>query len=502
MLARGRALYKELVSIAVSEGYQLTESALRLLERCEDPPAVLMNVISKLRAEEPMAVVIDLQHVKHVAGVDVQEPLVEQPVKQEEKGEEIDAAQYAANYRVIQLCGDDTRIEGTIDEFIQYFRSRYYKLRRIIERRRDTFIPVSELSNLQDGREASIVAMVMERQEGSKALILTCDDPSGTVRVAVPKSNNGLYEQAENILNDQVIGLKLRRSNSIFIAQDIYFPDIEIRRRDKDLGNIPQLYACLISDIHVGSKKFREDLFERFLDWLNRGRDGVVRRLKYVVVNGDLIDGIGVYPGQDKELATTDVEEQLRMAAKLLGEIPHHIEVIVCPGNHEPVRKALPQPALQQRHKSILTEHRAITFGTNPAHLVVEGRRITVYHGQGLEEIIQSLPNISYSTLRENMDRVMLALIKARHLAPSYGENTQLMPLSDDPLVIEEPPDLLHTGHIHIAHTTSYRGVQLVNSGTWQDQTGFQKSLGLEPTIGTAVLLELSTMRATVRYFS
>jgi DNA polymerase II small subunit len=40
--------------------------------------------------------------------------------------------------------------------------------------------------------------------------------------------------------------------------------------------------------------------------------------------------------------------------------------------------------------------------------------------------------------------------------------------------------------------------VRLVNSGTFQDQTKLQKGVGLEPTVGTAALIDLRDL--TVRF--
>ncbi|HYA21922.1 MAG TPA: hypothetical protein VEG31_01920, partial [Thermoproteota archaeon] len=39
-----------------------------------------------------------------------------------------------------------------------------------------------------------------------------------------------------------------------------------------------------------------------------------------------------------------------------------------------------------------------------------------------------------------------------------------------------------HAGHVHVAGVTSYRGTQIVNSGTWQGKTSYQLNLGIEPT--------------------
>jgi DNA polymerase II small subunit len=59
--------------------------------------------------------------------------------------------------------------------------------------------------------------------------------------------------------------------------------------------------AILISDLHFGSKYFMEDAWNRFLAWVNcesEDPSGLSSGLKYIVIAGDIVDGIGIYPGQ------------------------------------------------------------------------------------------------------------------------------------------------------------------------------------------------------------
>jgi len=490
---------RELIALALSEGYQLTRDAVELLERVENPHEVLRKAIEERRkARRPTTMVIDAPTISKLINVEAEK---QKETTTEIKEEELPRKQYKADYKIIHSIPEDYKISGTMDEFMQYFKSKYHKLRRIIERRGNNYVPIVELTKLRSGEEAYFIGMVMDKRETEKAIILTCDDLSGYVNVIVPKRDRELTEVAEEILIDQVIGVRARKRETTFIASEIQLPEIE-NNRITDNGKGDEVYACLISDIHIGSRKFREDLLEKFLDWINRGKDRVAKRLKYLIINGDLVDGIGVYPGQEKELEIVNVEEQFRKASKYLAEIPEEVEVIFCPGNHEPIRKALPQPPVGGKYRSILTKARPITFGTNPSTIIMENRKLIIYHGQGLEEVIEFSKNLSYSVIDRKIGDAMVKLIRFRHLAPCYGGSTQIMPLGDDPLVIEETPDILHTGHIHTAAAVSYRGVHLINSGTWQDQTQYQKRLGINPTVGTAAIIELSKMQVSIRKFT
>ena len=63
------------------------------------------------------------------------------------------------------------------------------------------------------------------------------------------------------------------------------------------------------SDIHMGSTKFLEKDWDRMMEWMN-SEHNVAKNIKYLVLSGDCVDGVGIYPGQDNELAIKDLYGQ------------------------------------------------------------------------------------------------------------------------------------------------------------------------------------------------
>src|SRR5436853_6348071 len=94
---------------------------------------------------------------------------------------------------------------------------------------------------------------------------------------------------------------------------------------------------------------FLHDDFQRFILWLNGklGDREMVGRIRYIVIAGDLVDGVGVYPNQEAQLTERDLRKQYLLAVQLLEQIPRHIQIVVSAGNHDAVRQALPQSAVQ-----------------------------------------------------------------------------------------------------------------------------------------------------------
>jgi DNA polymerase II small subunit len=69
-------------------------------------------------------------------------------------------------------------------------------------------------------------------------------------------------------------------------------------------------------------------------------------------------------------------------------------------------------------------------------------------------------------------------------------------------MVIDQVPDVLHSGHVHTFGELDYRGTLLINSGTWQGQTDYQSNMGLEPTPSVIPVVDLSSMKVLRRSFS
>jgi DNA polymerase II small subunit len=339
----------------------------------------------------------------------------------------------------------------------------------------------------------------MSKRTKKNELELAIDDYTGILTVAAVSED--VKKQASTLPLDQMAMLELEngKGRSGLTVKSIMMPDIPEHLPNKSKS---EAYTVLISDLHVGSKYFMEREFLRFLDWLSSSssNDEIVKKIKFLCVGGDLIDGIGIFPNQDRELLEMDAAKQMSHAAQLLAKVPKHIKVLVIPGNHDLGRRALPQPAIPR--KDLLSEQlygleNCMMLG-NPAFVELNGVKVLMYHGQSLDDIIATTPGLSYSRPAE----AMKVLLKARHLAPIYGERTPIAPEQEDMMVITEVPDILHSGHVHIVDVQNYRGTLVVNSGAWQGQTKYQQTMGITPTPGMAVIVNLATLQPFVYDFN
>jgi len=387
------------------------------------------------------------------------------------------------------------QLEG-IDGYHRLINNRFGKFSRIMHKRQDSKLvrKISVARKSIDGKPIKIAGLLVEKNKREKSYEIRIDDDSGFLDVIVIGRTE--INQIERFLIDQMIIADIVYSKNInrFILKGCYPLDIPIRVFDSKEDE--SVYGVFLSDIHVGSKTFLEDSFRSFLDWLNGKSDDleIVNSIQYLVVAGDVVDGIGVYPGQEEELTSLNFIKQYDEFAELLKEIPNHIRVFISPGNHDATRHALPQPPIFKKYAASLYDMDNVEMLGDPCYIRLHGVNILVYHGQSLPDIIGSTPGISFDSPAE----AMKVLLRARHLAPTHGSGTTVALEEDDRLVIDDVPDIFHCGHVHTVQTMKYRGSLLINSGTWQSQTQYQKRLGIVPVPAVAIVVDLSTLEVVM----
>ena len=386
------------------------------------------------------------------------------------------------------VTGNST-CEGTIEDFAKYFQSRYATLKRIIERRRDfgSSMPINRA--LEMDRVVNVVGMIYsKRVTDNKHIILEIeDDEGGVCKVLISKDS----EYVNNVLvEDQVIGIKGRPKRKsandamgMIIADEIVNPDVPATHAWEKSDS--QANVAFLSDVHVGSYTFLQKTWDKMISWLKEYSEGL--NLNYIVFPGDVVDGIGIFPGQEEELDIPDIYDQYETLAEYLKEIPDHIKMVVHPGNHDACRPAEPQPALNKVFTKTFDSNVIMTG--NPVYLNIEGRKVLTYHGRSIDDWVSGVQQLTY----ENPIAVMEQMVTMRHIAPMYGQKTALAPEKKDYLVIDQIPDIFVSGHVHGAGTEEYKGIKLINASTWQDQTDYQKMHNFNPNPGIMPIVHLGS---------
>lgn len=386
--------------------------------------------------------------------------------------------------------------EGDYEDFVRYFRDRYSRIREILSRRLNSR-PIESLGKSAAGREVSLIGMVMDVKTTARGnRVIELEDPTGMVTAIIQKDAE-IFEQSGLVVPDEVLGVTgVSDGNGRIFVKSLLWPDMPNQTEPLEKGSG---YALLLSDLHVGSRYFMEDAWQRFASWLNgevEDPSGLASRVKYMVIAGDVADGIGIYPGQEGDLAIKDIYEQYEAAAECLNCIRKGVTIIVSPGNHDIVRQAEPQPALPEVVQKYFRGD--VLFAGNPAWVTLEGVSVLIYHGRSIDDFVLRVPGLSYAA----PEKAMVEMLKRRHLSPIYGNRVSIAPEREDHYVISRPPAILHCGHVHTVGITRYKGAAVINSGTWQSQTDFQKKMNIQPQPAIVPIVDLGTMKVRKLIFA
>jgi len=479
------------VAEALSEGVQVGPEALSLLVSISeklDPVEIVNKAIKEVRKKHSITTLTQ-EELSKVLPVELLEFEQSNVVEPDVIGDLTIDLKISKDISVLPPVG--------IEAFQGLLHSRFSKLLKILRERPDSNQIISISSLKVDPKiTQKIVGLVLDKSVRRNGIVLVIDDMDAKITCIV--SNDELKNDASKILLDQMVMLDIIvRVKGISYVKNIYSPDVP--------EHIPVLaksaiYAVFTSDLQIGSKNFLQDEFRKFIGWMSgkMGDSYVTKRIRYLVIAGDIVDGIGVYPGQDKDLEISDISSQYKQASDLLKMVPSNVEIIIIPGNHDVSRQALPRPPIPRKYCEELYEMDNVKMLGDPCFVSLHGVKVLISHGKSLDDILSTIPGLSFSRPALGMK----LLLNARHISPMYSRRTPLAPEFEDRLVIEDVPDIFHSGHIHTVDSEKYKGILLLNSGTWQGQTPYQASRGILPISAIVPVVNLSTMEVITRNFS
>jgi DNA polymerase II small subunit len=479
----------------LEQGYQISPEAMAELEEWKGDQAFIESAVKLVVDNKERGGGSKRVDLSDLADL-FPDSFATQSIAKEETGVVLERSDLGTNDSDVEVIsgtdvGENGKMEGSFSEL---FKSRYEKTLKIFMQRPEGR-QLTKLSNVKDKGSQWTAGLVMAKREGKGGLEVTLDDDTGSGTFVA------LNEEVKRALNDcavdECVMLEIEASQGRSVVKKVVEPDTpnELASTSKK-----RVYVAFLSDLHIGSNKFLEDAFDRFLAWLrdSNGKDGdMVRRLRYIVIAGDVVDGVGVFPNQEYELEEVDVFKQYAMVAEKLRLVAKDVRLLVMPGNHDATRQALPQPGIPRKYATDLYTLENLTMLGDPSFLKLSGVSILSFHGRSLDDVLATTPGLSYHRPTEPMRR----LLKARHLAPIFGSRTPIAPELEDRLVIDQVPDIFHAGHVHTVGVERYKSTIILNSGTWQGQTGYQANLGISPSPGVVPIVNLADLEVVMKEF-
>lgn len=515
----------------VAEGYQLTLEAFSFLGSQDDLDDVIDKILSSgtdklILSKEDILEIINvnnyvedlrdsddlIEHMTIIEEEDILEPEEQVSSKEtEESKEDIEDIQIPTKKKKSQVSVRKeispaeleilyspkiTKTAATAEIFRKYFENRYEVIRSYFSKRRDITnrVTTSDLSSNKDQDKVSLIAIVKEIKRFNNGTVnIEVEDLAGAVTCTIYSSNPDLVQTSQFILEDSVLCFIGKWRNGRLNVYNVLWPDIPFTHKSNYSNE--ELLSLHISDIHVGSKNFAGKLFHRVINLINGDLEKekyneIGRKIKYLFIAGDVVDGVGVYPGQREDLAIDGIEMQYHLVTEYLDQIRKDVEIIIIPGNHDGARDAEPQTPIQKEFAPDLVELDNVHLLGSPCYVKAHNVEFLLNHGNSILDINAAIPAIPHETSIP----AMREMLKNRHLVPIYGKRTSIAPIPTDELIISRIPDVFHTGHTHIAGDEKYKGVLLLNSGTFQYQTSYQRSMNIQPTTGLTYIVNLQKL--------
>jgi DNA polymerase II small subunit len=416
----------------------------------------------------------------------------------------------------IKFLKDYPKITKKVEvfDFIEHYKIRYNYIRKILQSRlelTDT-ISINRVFGKMEREKVSLIGLVSSKTiTKNNNILMDLEDPTGSIKLLVNFNKNELFEKASDVVLDEVIGISGNLGNGIVFVNELFFPDVPLEGNELKKSPVNECMA-FISDLHLGSENFLELEFIKFIKWLN-GETGtseqkkVAKSIKYLFVAGDIVAGIGVYPGQEADLVISELGAQYDRCAELFGMVREDVEIIISPGNHDAIRLAEPQPLFDEKYAKGLYALKNVKLTGNPSLVNFgsskgfSGFDVLMYHGFSFSYYIDNIDRLRLAGGFDNAGEIMKFLLQKRHLAPSHTSTLFIVDPKRDDLIIDCIPDFFVCGHAHKFTLGQYGKTTLMAGSCWETKSKYQIKGGHNPEPGRVPVINLKTREVKLMKF-
>jgi DNA polymerase II small subunit len=495
---------REIVSLLMSNGILLDRAMLSRIDEIKDLNSFHTFLLKEIQDSQQLTDFSEITK-KYASGFNV----AAEPTSMMEEMSEQTLAKPTVEI-IFSYKAEPKKRE--VKDFMGFFTSRYNTIKPMLQNRKElqNLTSINRLNQKREREQVAIIGLVTDKQlTKTEKVILTVEDLTGYIKIIVSQ-NSDSYDLAKETVLDEVLGIVGTSAGEVIFASKLILPDIPLYKEMKKAPD--ETYALFLGDFHFGSKLFLKEPFEKLMNWIkgeqgNEKQKQIAEKTPYIFMAGDLVEGVGIYPNQENDLEIKDIYEQYNEFAKHLSRIPSTKQIIICPGNHDAMRIAEPQPPLYQDFAEAVWNLPNVTMVSNPAYVNIHksadfpGFDVLLYHGFSFIYYADAVESIRSKGGQRRSDLIMKFLLQRRHLAPTHTSTLYLPDAQRDSLVIDKIPDFFVSGHIHRTSAANYRNVTLLNCSSWLKMSEYQEKVGLIPQPGRALLVNLQTRKVKVLKF-
>lgn len=232
---------------------------------------------------------------------------------------------------------------------------------------------------------------------------------------------------------------QLSKSEQTSLLRQLSGSDTSIVPKYKHHFSRKRAKIGVISDSHIGSKYFNEELTDKAFQYFKRNK------VEAIYHAGDILEGMSGRPGHIYELDDIGLTAQLDKATKILSSTD--IPIYGITGNHDHwyMQKA--------------------DIGADVGKMLEE--RVSNFTHLGLNEAdIELRPDVTMKIIHPAKGSSYALSYQGQKLIESFEEH--------------EKPDISVSGHYHKALYMNLRDVHHIEAGTLQAQSGWMRSKNLQ----------------------
>ncbi len=291
----------------------------------------------------------------------------------------------------------------TAKDCLNYFISRYEKIRKILEEKVDLVNLISINKIPERIKNFSLIVLVREKNGN----YIIAEDLTGSSKIFFEN-----IPEYDLVVPDDVIGIVCEKNGAIY-AKKIIWPDIPLRKEISKTKD--EIFCLFISDLHMDSGEFKKENLEKFFEYIKKFDE----KKLIIFILGDISSN-----GEDIEKFVAQLPncKKYFIKGEIDGNMKNYVEVL-----EDPSIIKIADTVLFLTHGSVFDNYKKI-WGMNA-------------------------------------ENVLLNLLKKRHLNPNFDFSKKIY--DEDPYFLDIIPDILVSGHLHEPGIINYKGTTIIVNGSF-----------------------------------
>ena len=234
-------------------GFIIAADAAKLITEHQNPDELYLFAIENLK-DKPVLQAPDFDKKPE------EKPVEQKPVIVEKIDFKPLAKEYDSQVEVMKNYKKENSISfGELDDFVDYFKSRYDKVSDILKTRNTENLTTIDSLARKRYTNVKLICIISDKKLTKNGhIFLKLEDLTGHVDALIPQNKQPLIRAGQRLIEDEIIMVEGKLSKSLFIVENFFEPDLPTRNYN---GIQEELVLAALSDVHVGSKLFMEKNF-------------------------------------------------------------------------------------------------------------------------------------------------------------------------------------------------------------------------------------------------